>query len=221
MNKSIWTRRLLIPVKTNIPWSSLSSVPPHSWGCHGVMAPSSGDIFKLAEANACWAPEDLLCMEEHTFTRHVELLGAVRGFSPPQLMTLKEKAVQVKPTSGREHSTEKKAQHDGPSTAARRAQLREFSRVLSHCNFSVSTPCHRYALHIWEISSASLSGLWQRTEMCLGISWTLSEKFCGCSLVPLTETVSRNCAFSLSTWRTSVAAYSRVSQNPLQICLKT
>uniref|UniRef100_A0A452SL01 Otoancorin n=1 Tax=Ursus americanus TaxID=9643 RepID=A0A452SL01_URSAM len=64
-------------------------------GCHGVMAPSSGDIFKLAEANACWAPEDLLCMEEHTFTRHVELLGAVRGFSPPQLMTLKEKAVQV------------------------------------------------------------------------------------------------------------------------------
>lgn len=112
------------------------------------MAPSSGDIFKLAEANACWAPEDLLCMEEHTFTRHVELLGAVRGFSPPQLMTLKEKAVQVKPTSGREHSTEGKAQHDGPSTAARKAQLREFSRALSHCNFSVSTPCHRYAVHI-------------------------------------------------------------------------
>ncbi|XP_030879236.1 otoancorin-like, partial [Leptonychotes weddellii] len=59
------------------------------------MAPSSGDIFKLAEANACWAPQDLLCMEEHTFIRNVELLGAVRGFSPPQLMTLKEKAVQV------------------------------------------------------------------------------------------------------------------------------
>ncbi|XP_035953238.1 otoancorin isoform X2 [Halichoerus grypus] len=72
---------------------SPSSAP--SPGCHGVMAPSSGDIFKLAEANACWAPQDLLCMEEHTFVRNVELLGAVRGFSPPQLMTLKEKAVQV------------------------------------------------------------------------------------------------------------------------------
>ncbi|KAF3814198.1 hypothetical protein GH733_017814 [Mirounga leonina] len=72
---------------------SPSSAP--SPGCHGVMAPSSGDIFKLAEANACWAPQDLLCMEEHTFIRNVELLGAVRGFSPPQLMTLKEKAVQV------------------------------------------------------------------------------------------------------------------------------
>ncbi|XP_058426561.1 otoancorin isoform X1 [Diceros bicornis minor] len=63
--------------------------------CHGVAAPSSEDIFKLAEANACWAPEDLLCMEEDTFIRSVELLGAVRGFSWPQLMTLKEKAVQV------------------------------------------------------------------------------------------------------------------------------
>ncbi|GAB5582991.1 otoancorin isoform X2 [Prionailurus iriomotensis] len=71
---------------------SLSSDP--SPGCHGVVAPSSGDIFTLAEANACWAPEDLLCMEEHTFIRNVELLGAVRGFDQPQLMTLKEKAVQ-------------------------------------------------------------------------------------------------------------------------------
>ncbi|XP_029804452.1 otoancorin [Suricata suricatta] len=71
---------------------SLSSAP--SPGCHGVVAPSSGDIFTLAEANACWAPEDLLCTEEHTFTRSVELLGAVRGFGQPQLMTLKEKAVQ-------------------------------------------------------------------------------------------------------------------------------
>ncbi|XP_023102406.2 otoancorin isoform X4 [Felis catus] len=71
---------------------SLSSDP--SPGCHGVVAPSSGDIFTLAEANACWAPEDLLCMEEHTFIRNVELLGAVRAFDQPQLMTLKEKAVQ-------------------------------------------------------------------------------------------------------------------------------
>ncbi|XP_004442765.1 PREDICTED: otoancorin [Ceratotherium simum simum] len=70
-----------------------SSEPSSS--CHGVAAPSSEDIFKLAEANACWAPEDLLCMEEDTFIRSVELLGAVRGFSWPQLMTLKEKAVQV------------------------------------------------------------------------------------------------------------------------------
>ncbi|XP_047570614.1 otoancorin [Lutra lutra] len=72
---------------------SPSSAP--SPGCHGVMAPSSGDILKLAEANACWAPADLLCMEESTFIRNVELLGAVRGFRLPQLMTLKEKAVQV------------------------------------------------------------------------------------------------------------------------------
>ncbi|XP_070422639.1 otoancorin isoform X3 [Equus przewalskii] len=74
-------------------------------GCHGVAAPSSEDIFKLAEANACWAPEDLLCMEEDTFIRNVELLGALRGLSRPQLMTLKEKAVQVwdTPSYWREH----------------------------------------------------------------------------------------------------------------------
>nr|XP_006201258.1 otoancorin isoform X1 [Vicugna pacos] len=64
-------------------------------GCHGVAAPSSDDIIKLAEANACWAPESLLCLEEDVFSRNVELLGAVRGFSPTQLRTLKEKAVQV------------------------------------------------------------------------------------------------------------------------------
>ncbi|XP_031289183.2 otoancorin isoform X1 [Camelus dromedarius] len=63
--------------------------------CHGVAAPSSDDIIKLAEANACWAPESLLCLEEDVFSRNVELLGAVRGFSPAQLRTLKEKAVQV------------------------------------------------------------------------------------------------------------------------------
>uniref|UniRef100_A0A8C6QWR0 Otoancorin n=1 Tax=Nannospalax galili TaxID=1026970 RepID=A0A8C6QWR0_NANGA len=64
-------------------------------GCHGVVAPSSHDIFKLAEANAFWEPEVLLCMEEDTFIRNVELLGAVKGFSWPQLMALKEKAIQV------------------------------------------------------------------------------------------------------------------------------
>nr|XP_019607232.1 PREDICTED: otoancorin isoform X1 [Rhinolophus sinicus] len=74
-------------------------------GCHGVAAPSSDDIFKLAEANACWAPEDLLCMEEDVFIRNVELLGAVRGFSQPQLLALKEKAIQVwdVPPYWREH----------------------------------------------------------------------------------------------------------------------
>uniref|UniRef100_H0VR06 Otoancorin n=1 Tax=Cavia porcellus TaxID=10141 RepID=H0VR06_CAVPO len=64
-------------------------------GCHGVPAPSSNDIFKLAEANACWTPEALLCMGEDTFIRNVELLGAVKSFSWPQLMALKEKAIQV------------------------------------------------------------------------------------------------------------------------------
>ncbi|XP_008059953.1 otoancorin [Carlito syrichta] len=74
-------------------------------GCHGVMAPSSDDISKLAEANACWALEDLLCLEEDTFIRNVELLGAVRGFSWPQLMSLKEKAIQVwdMPSYWKEH----------------------------------------------------------------------------------------------------------------------
>ncbi|XP_069342075.1 otoancorin isoform X2 [Eulemur rufifrons] len=74
-------------------------------GCHGVLAPSSDDVFKLAEANACWAPEGLLCMEEDTFIRSVELLGAVKGFSLPQLLALKEKAVQVwdMPSYWREH----------------------------------------------------------------------------------------------------------------------
>ena len=53
------------------------------------MAPSFDDIIKLAEANACWAPEDLLCLEENTFLRSVELLGAVRSFSLAQLRKLK------------------------------------------------------------------------------------------------------------------------------------
>ncbi|KAL6087759.1 hypothetical protein STEG23_008059, partial [Scotinomys teguina] len=66
-----------------------------TFGCHGVVAPFSDDIFKLAEANTFWDPEVLLCMEEGTFIRNVELLGALKGFSQPQLMALKEKAIQV------------------------------------------------------------------------------------------------------------------------------
>ncbi|XP_075384234.1 otoancorin [Tenrec ecaudatus] len=74
-------------------------------GCHGVAVPSSEDIFKLAEANACWTPEAFLCMEEDTFLRNVELLGTVKGFSRPQLRSLKEKAIQVwdMPVSWRPH----------------------------------------------------------------------------------------------------------------------
>ncbi|XP_003795769.1 otoancorin isoform X1 [Otolemur garnettii] len=80
---------------------SSDSIP----GCHGVSAPSTDDIFKLAEANVCWAPEDLLCMEEDTFIRNVELLGAVKGFSQHQRMALKEKAIQVwdMPSYWKEH----------------------------------------------------------------------------------------------------------------------
>uniref|UniRef100_G1RN80 Otoancorin n=1 Tax=Nomascus leucogenys TaxID=61853 RepID=G1RN80_NOMLE len=88
-------------------WNSSDKIPSSDPmpGCHGVMAPSSDDIFKLAEANACWALEDLRCMEEDTFIKTVELLGAVQGFSRPQLMTLKEKAIQVwdMPSYWREH----------------------------------------------------------------------------------------------------------------------
>ncbi|XP_051703876.2 otoancorin [Oryctolagus cuniculus] len=78
---------------------SLGSAPVP--GCHGVVAPSPNDIFRLAEANACWAPEDLLCMDGDTFIRSVELLGAVQGFSHAQLMALKEKAVQLWDTPSR------------------------------------------------------------------------------------------------------------------------
>uniref|UniRef100_G3UCM8 Otoancorin n=1 Tax=Loxodonta africana TaxID=9785 RepID=G3UCM8_LOXAF len=66
-----------------------------SSGCHGVAAPSTDDILKLAEANACWTPDALLCMGEDTFIRNVELLGTIKGFSRPQLIALKEKAIQV------------------------------------------------------------------------------------------------------------------------------
>lgn len=40
-------------------------------------------------------------MEEDTFIRSVELLGAVKGFSQPQLSMLKEKAIQVIRPTGR------------------------------------------------------------------------------------------------------------------------
>ncbi|XP_027730078.1 otoancorin-like [Vombatus ursinus] len=63
--------------------------------CQGVTIPSSDDILKLAEANACWSPQELLCMEEDTFTKNVEMLGTILSFSQPQLMALKEKAKQV------------------------------------------------------------------------------------------------------------------------------
>ncbi|XP_045051389.2 otoancorin [Desmodus rotundus] len=85
--------------------SERSSGTAPSPGCRGVEVPSSDDVFRLGEANACWAPQDLLCMEEDTFIRNVDLLGAVRGFSHHQLMALKEKAVQVwdMPSYWREH----------------------------------------------------------------------------------------------------------------------
>ncbi|KAM6155216.1 otoancorin [Rhynchocyon petersi] len=64
-------------------------------GCDGVAAPSSDDILKLAEANACWTLDALLCMDQDTFIRNVELLGSVKGFNQSQLMVLKEKAIQA------------------------------------------------------------------------------------------------------------------------------
>ncbi|KAK2494649.1 hypothetical protein MC885_002986, partial [Smutsia gigantea] len=51
--------------------SEKSPSPDPSPGCDGVAAPSYNDIFQLAEANACWAPEDLLCMDEDMFIRNV------------------------------------------------------------------------------------------------------------------------------------------------------
>lgn len=79
-------------------------------------------------------------MEEHTFIRNVELLGAVRGFDQPQLMTLKEKAVQVKPTSGWELSTERKPQKDGPSISVGRAHPRGFSLGVTVLQFLRMNP---------------------------------------------------------------------------------
>lgn len=80
-------------------------------------------------------------MEEDTFIRNVELLGALRGLSRPQLMTLKEKAVQVKRASGRKHSTEGKTQPNGPGASVHGSLLQEFSRAVSCRNFT--TPAER------------------------------------------------------------------------------
>ncbi|ELK37857.1 Otoancorin [Myotis davidii] len=84
-------------------WAVFESVRNSSE--RGPGAAPSPDIFKLAEANACWAPQDLRCLEEATFLRSVELLGAVGGFLRPQLTALKEKAIQVwdTPSHWREH----------------------------------------------------------------------------------------------------------------------
>ncbi|XP_029433081.1 otoancorin [Rhinatrema bivittatum] len=63
--------------------------------CPGLSAPSSDDILKLAEANCFWSIEELRCLDAETFTKTVELLGAVRRFGTSQLIALKEKARQV------------------------------------------------------------------------------------------------------------------------------
>lgn len=118
----------------------LCSLPAsaHCSGCHGVAAPSSNDIFQLAEANACWAPEDLLCMEEDTFIRNAELLGAVRGLSQPQLMALKEKAVQVKPTSEEAFS---RGKSPCSSLCALSVPQGAVTGVISCWNFTASAQC--------------------------------------------------------------------------------
>uniref|UniRef100_A0A8C8VEM5 Otoancorin n=1 Tax=Pelusios castaneus TaxID=367368 RepID=A0A8C8VEM5_9SAUR len=63
--------------------------------CIGITAPSSDDIIKLAEANAFWSVQELQCLGTDTFTKNVEFLGTVMGFSRSQLIVLKEKAKQV------------------------------------------------------------------------------------------------------------------------------
>lgn len=117
------------------PCSSLSSVTfSHlSPGCHGVVTPSSDDIFRLAEANACWDPEVLLCMEEDTFIRNVELLGAVKGFSRPQLMALKEKAIRVSPTWGESSpETQRSSQYLVPASLCLRTPTPTPLRPCTH-----------------------------------------------------------------------------------------
>ncbi|XP_060028803.1 otoancorin [Erinaceus europaeus] len=104
MARSLPPQEFLCAVFESVRNSSEKS-PSSDPGCRGVTAPSSDAIFRLAEANACWAPEELLCMEGGVFTRNVELLGAVRGFRRAQLLALKEKAVQAwdLPTHWKEH----------------------------------------------------------------------------------------------------------------------
>ena len=85
----------------------------------------------LAEANACWDPEVLLCMEEDTFIRNVELLGAVKGFSRAQLMALKEKAIQVCPRwRGSSPATPNKQPVSSPSLPVLMNPLRPCTHVI-------------------------------------------------------------------------------------------
>ncbi|XP_078521260.1 otoancorin isoform X1 [Lissotriton helveticus] len=63
--------------------------------CIGVRAPSSGDIMKLGEANACWSIQELECIDMETFTKNVELFGSIKRFNTSQLIVLKEKAKEV------------------------------------------------------------------------------------------------------------------------------
>ncbi|XP_078521261.1 otoancorin isoform X2 [Lissotriton helveticus] len=64
--------------------------------CIGVRAPSSGDIMKLGEANACWSIQELECIDMETFTKNVELFGSIKRFNTSQLIVLKEKAKEAK-----------------------------------------------------------------------------------------------------------------------------
>ncbi|KAJ1097202.1 hypothetical protein NDU88_002327 [Pleurodeles waltl] len=63
--------------------------------CIGVRAPSSGDILKLGEANACWSIQELECMDTDTFTKNVELFGSIKRFNTSQIIIMKEKAKEV------------------------------------------------------------------------------------------------------------------------------
>ncbi|XP_043350476.1 otoancorin [Dermochelys coriacea] len=63
--------------------------------CTGIIAPSSDEIIKLAEANAFWSVQELQCLDTDTFTKNVEFLGTVMSFNRSQLIALKEKAKQV------------------------------------------------------------------------------------------------------------------------------
>ena len=141
MDKPDWKRILCISVEkhTNISWNSLSLFLPCISlfsGCRGVEVPSSDDVFRLGEANAYWAPQDLLCMEEDTFIRNVDLLGAVRGFSHHQLMALKEKAVQVKPSCRKKHLKEGKPNTTPPALLWQSAAPQGVLTVFSCGNFT-------------------------------------------------------------------------------------
>lgn len=176
------------------------SAPPRSSGCLGVGAPSSDDIFRLAEANACWAPEALLCMGEDVFLRNVELLGAVRGFGPPQLTALKEKAVQVKPTCARKRSLNA----GNPGACAHSAP--PAGGVLT-CVFVLTFPGPPNSTGRWRRTGRPVSGHLRDAGQIKSC-----ENSCG--------TASRSCAFSLSALRPPAAACSRFSQGRLRFVRK-